>query len=545
MKFQELEEYYKIHHTPMTDILKRIEMKFVNARDNEGIPVYMTRARIKNIESSYLKTKRKDKKEIMSITDLIGLRILCLFEQDILGVYKFILEMCCSDVYKLEEILIFGLKKESRLTVSSFKKELNKFDKYKNIDFRSEARENGYQSIHFVGTYQDFEENTKYPFEIQLRTLLQDVWGELEHKLAYKQKSSHPFIKKSFIRLSKALETNDMLISDLQDINEDFSCGVEQIPFTLGNVLKYEEERLPIAFMEKGLIEKEYRKYKNIVYGEGFLRLPNIEEGKVAYRKLITLYNKERPANDEDFNFNYWKEMEKAFFDIYDEEFDNAKSIYYKYMQTGSYVSAYRLGQIYLYEGRLIKALRKFDTCFDMLDERCHHINQMKLHVNMALIFWNLGSDYLTSTIKSIKQAIISTEDTIDDYDNRDLETLYNSACWYYMECHFNDRCLKKEKESNVEATKYYEKLLDLTSLFHSKNTVARKHTYDTLAWYNYQRFIEGDREDVSLIKEAYKYMLKMNNGMMPVTQYYSHEAIQNNHNQKINCEYKKIFIKN
>jgi len=70
-------------------------------------------------------------------------------------------------------------------------------------------------------------------------------------------------------------------------------------------------------------------------------------------------------------------------------------------------------------------------------------------------------------------------------------------------------------------------------------------NTYDTLAWYNYQRFIEGDREDVSLIKQAYHYMLQMNDGMMPVTQYYSHEAIQNNHYQKINCEYKKIFIKN
>lgn len=542
MTFQELKEYYDIHHLSMTKILDKMEMKFVTARDTKSVPIYMTRARVKNIESSYLKTKRKDKKDIMSITDLIGLRILCLFEQDILDVYKFILEMCSNKVYILEEVLVFGLKKESRIKITSLKKEFDKFDKYKTFDIKSQARENGYQSIHFVGTYQDFEENTKYPFEIQLRTLLQDVWGELEHKLSYKQKGSHPFIKKSFVRLSKALETNDMLISDLQELKEEFSCGIEKIPFTLGNVLKYEEERLPSAFINKSPIKKEYQKYKDIVYKDDFLRLSKIEAGKEAYKQLITFYNHEEPTNHEDKKFSYWKEMEQAFFDICDEKFDNAKGVYNKYLQEESYVSAYRLGQIYLYEGKLIEALKKFDICFDMLNNKCHHINQMKLHVNMALIFWNLGGDYLTSTIKSIKSAIKSIETNSESYDHRDLETLYNSACWYYLECHFNDRCKEKEEDSDAKAKIYYDKLLELTDTFHINNDVARKHTYDTLAWYNYQRFIESDREKGSLIEEAYEYMLKMHDGIMPVTQYYSHAAIQENHFQKINCEYKIFF---
>jgi len=544
MKYSELEKYYQEHESDMIEILKKIEMKIIKGRDKDNIPIYMTRARVKNIESSYLKTKRKDKKEIMSITDLIGLRIVCLFEQEIIEIYRFLLEMFKSDVYELEEVLIFGWKKDSVVKKTYFFKELQKYEKYNNIQFRDEPRENGYQSIHFVGTYQDFDENIKYPFELQLRTLLQDVWGELEHQLAYKQITPHPFIKNSFIRLSKSLETNDMLITHLKEIIEESSCGIDKIPFTLGNVLKYEKERLPKAFEKNKKIKEQYKKYKTIIYKDNFLRLNKIDEAKEIYKELITLYYQEEPNGYDDYNFNYWKEMEQAFFDIYSENFDNAKRTYLKYCEN-SYVAVFRLGQIYLYEEKPIEALKKFDICFEMLDEKCLHINYMKLHVNMALIFWKLGEEYLTATIKSIKEALINAEMNIDTYSPRDLETLYNSACWYYLECHFNERCSNKESQSNEESIKYYNKLVELVSSFKEQNEFARKHTYDTLAWYNYRRFMESDKEELSYIQKAYDYIILMNDGIMPVTQYYSHEGIQQSHLQKIKCAYQRAFMEN
>ncbi|HIP26216.1 MAG TPA: hypothetical protein EYG80_00990 [Flavobacteriaceae bacterium] len=542
MKYSELEEYYQEHESNMIEILKKIEMKIIKGRDKENIPIYMTRARVKSIESSYLKTKRKDKKEIMAITDLIGLRIVCLFEQDIIVIYRFLLDMFKRDVYELEEVLIFGWKKDSIVKKTYFAKELQKHEKYNNIQFRDEPRESGYQSIHFVGTYQDFDENIKYPFELQLRTLLQDAWGELEHQLAYKQKSSLPFIKNSFLRLSKSLEVNDMLITNLKESIDESSCGIDKIPFTIGNVLKYEKERLPQAFEDNILIKKQYEKYKSTIYKDGFLRMNKIEEAKEIYKELTTLYYQEQPDGHADYNFNYWKEMEQAFFDIYDENFSDAKRIYFKYLEKDSYVSAYRLGQIYLYEDKLTEALKKLDKCFEILDEKCLHINQMKLHVNMALIFWNLGGEYLTSTIKEIKEALVNIEMNIERYNLRDLETLYNSACWYYMECHFNERCTKKEAQANEEAIKYYNKLIELVTSFKEDNEFARKHTYDTLAWYNYRRFIESGKEELSFIQTAYSYIILMNDGIMPVTQYYSHEGIQQSHLQKIKCEYQRTL---
>ena len=230
-KYDELKKYYNDNSSNMNDILNRIEKDIVDARDTKGIPIYMTRARVKDINSCYLKTKRKNKVDISTITDMIGLRILCLFEQDIFDVYKYLLEMLDREVYTLKEILVYGWKQDSIIPIDFMKNEINEFQRYNDVSFEDIYRDNGYQSIHFVGRYMDFHQNIEYSFEIQLRTLLQDVWGELEHKLAYKQKNPHQFIRQSFMRLSKSLETNDMLITHLKSFIDEF--GVARI--TIGH----------------------------------------------------------------------------------------------------------------------------------------------------------------------------------------------------------------------------------------------------------------------------------------------------------------------
>ena len=229
--------------------------------------------------------------------------------------------------------------------------------------------------------------------------------------------------------------------------------------------------------------------------------------------------------------------MEEAFFNVIHEDFDCAINIYEKYLQS-SYISAFRLGQIYFFQQNYIEALKKFDLCFEILDDESLQINKMKLYVNMALIFWNLGTEYLISTIESIDKAIENSAECED----RDLEVLYNSACYYYMECLFNGRCCKKIEDVVKKSEMYYGILHELVGKFEKEDKFARKHTYDTLAWYNYNKYILSNRKDVEYIKKAHHYMAAMNNGIMPVVQYYSHEGIQQSHIQKIKCEFSKIL---
>jgi len=536
MRYDELKEYYDNNISNMNEILNRIEKDIVDARDSKNIPIYMTRARVKDIDSCYLKTKRKNKIDIKTITDMIGLRILCLFEQDIFDVYQYLLEMLDREVYTLKEILVYGWKKDSIVPIDFMQSELKKFNRYDNIEFEDIYRDNGYQSIHFVGIYKDFHQSIEYSFEIQLRTLLQDVWGELEHKLAYKQKNPHQFIRQSFMRLSKSLETNDMLITHLKSFIDESLCGIDPIPFSVGNVYKYEAQRLPEIFKEPE-IKPIFEKYNELILEADTLKeKTKLDIAYHAYEDLISACMKHDKHQYNDSYFTYWKEMEEAFFKVTNEDFHDAIRIYEKYLKD-SYVSAFRLGQIYFYQQNHIEALKKFDQCFEILDHESLQINKMKLYVNMALIFWNLGSEYLISAIESIDKAIENS----DECNDHDLEVLYNSACYYYMECLLNDRCCKKVKEVSEKSEAYYDILQELVNKFEKENEYARKHTYDTLAWYNYNKYILSGRKEVEYIEKAHDYMLLMHNGIMPVVQYYSHEAIQQSHAQKIKCEFSKI----
>jgi ppGpp synthetase/RelA/SpoT-type nucleotidyltranferase len=400
MKYDELKKYYDENSSNMNEILNRIEKDIIDARDKKGIPIYMTRARVKDIDSCYLKTKRKNKVNISTITDMIGLRILCLFEQDIFDVYKYLLTMFDKKVYTLNEILVYGWKQDSIIPIEFMENEIKKFTRYHNISFEDIYRDNGYQSIHFVGKYMDFHHNIEYSFEIQLRTLLQDVWGELEHKLAYKQKNPHQFIKQSFMRLSKSLETNDMLITHLKSFIDESLCGIDPIPFSVGNVYKYEYEILPNIFY-KEQIKPLFDEYNQLLFEEDFLKsVEKIEKAYQVYNDLVSLCMHHDPSQHNDKSFIYWKDMEKAFFNLINNNFDEAIPVYEKYLRE-SYVSAFRLGQIYFYKQNYIEALKKFDYCFEILDEESLQINKMKLYVNMALVFWNLGSEYLISSIES------------------------------------------------------------------------------------------------------------------------------------------------
>jgi len=533
MEYDKIKKYFDENNDTMNEILTRIEKDIVLARDTKEVPIYMTRARVKDIDSCYLKTKRKNKIDIDSITDMIGLRILCLFEQDIFDVYKYLLNMLNSEVYVLKEILVYGWKKESIIPIDFMESEFKKFDKYNNITFEDIYRDNGYQSIHFVGTYKDFHKEMECSFEIQLRTLLQDVWGELEHKLAYKQKSPHQFIRQSFMRLSKALETNDMLITHLKSFIDESICGIDPIPFSVGNIYKYEHEILPDIFKQSE-VEAFFNDYNTLLSETS---KDNLKSVCSVYEELVSKCMQHDPSIYKDEKFIYWREMEEAFFNVIHEDFDCAIDIYEKYLQS-SYISAFRLGQIYFFQQNYIEALKKFDLCFEILDDESLQINKMKLYVNMALIFWNLGTEYLISTIESIDKAIENSAEC----ENRDLEVLYNSACYYYMECLFNGRCCKKIEDVVEKSEMYYGILHKLVGKFEKEDKFARKHTYDTLAWYNYNKYILSNRKDVEYIKKAHHYIAAMNNGIMPVVQYYSHEGIQQSHIQKIKCEFSKIL---
>lgn len=165
------------HRPRLEPLTTALQAKLEQVIRDAKLPFHSVTARVKDRASLAHKLSRPDKSyaRLWDVTDLIGLRVETYFEDHVEAV--------------------------SRLIEANFK-----------VDFgHSSARERpaGYRSVHYVcaaegGPHADFR------FEVQLRTVLQHAWAEVEHDLGYKADDAVPeLIRRRFARVASLLEIAD------------------------------------------------------------------------------------------------------------------------------------------------------------------------------------------------------------------------------------------------------------------------------------------------------------------------------------------------
>ncbi|MBR1796993.1 MAG: hypothetical protein IJ757_03135 [Clostridiales bacterium] len=151
--------------------------------------------RVKTKESLAGKLARKSDKypTLLYMTDIVGFRIICYFADQVDEVAK-----CLKELFDV--------------------------DKENSIDKRSAipATAFGYLSLHYIcrlkndGKYP--EELCEIPFEIQMRSVLQHTWAEIEHDLGYKSEFEVPReIRREFSRVAGLLEVADELFLNIKE----------------------------------------------------------------------------------------------------------------------------------------------------------------------------------------------------------------------------------------------------------------------------------------------------------------------------------------
>ena len=130
---------------------------------------------------------------------MIGARITCWFLEDCNGI--------------LEKLLISG----------------NKIKTIKNSIERSEThkqwKKRGYRAIH-IDVELPFANNQKIRAEVQIRTKLQDAWGDLTHEFHYKAKNSgidNPKYEEMLAILSNRLYNEDLQLEQFRDFYEEMA----------------------------------------------------------------------------------------------------------------------------------------------------------------------------------------------------------------------------------------------------------------------------------------------------------------------------------
>ncbi|MDP2930844.1 MAG: RelA/SpoT domain-containing protein [bacterium] len=185
--------------------------------------VHSVRYRIKNSEHLLAKIIRKKiedpKREITihnyksSITDLIGIRAIHLFKEDWVFIHKFIEDNW--DLY--EQPLAYIREGDTGPCVEEYKK-------YK-CDI--ELHPHGYRSVHYL--IQSRPGRDPYIAEIQVRTIFEEGWSEIDHTIKYPNNIVNPLLNKFLDTFNVLAGNSDQMGSFVRRLKDDLLKGTEKI----------------------------------------------------------------------------------------------------------------------------------------------------------------------------------------------------------------------------------------------------------------------------------------------------------------------------
>ena len=164
-----------------------IENKLNSALEKADIHTMQIAHRVKTAESISGKLTRKPDKYTTAtdLTDIVGYRIICYFTDQI--------DLISSIIENL-----FVIDRDNYVDKSKMLKP-NAF---------------GYLSVHYICSLKPSDEYPqelcKFKFEIQIRTVLQHTWAEIEHDLGYKNEFGVPrHVRREFSQMASLLEVAD------------------------------------------------------------------------------------------------------------------------------------------------------------------------------------------------------------------------------------------------------------------------------------------------------------------------------------------------
>ncbi len=198
---------YDKQHKKYERFAKEVEHQLRSILEEEGIVCNAITSRVKERDSLDKKIDIKMDKysDLTEITDIAGIRVITYYDNDVNRVAEIVEREFCVD-------------------------KDNSIDKRKALD----PDKFGYCSVHYVVSMN--ETRLKLPeckayaglkCEIQIRTVLQHAWAEIEHDLGYKSETGVPRnIRRNFSRLAGLLELADKEFQEIRDLLTEYRHDV-------------------------------------------------------------------------------------------------------------------------------------------------------------------------------------------------------------------------------------------------------------------------------------------------------------------------------
>ena len=259
--------------------------------EQKNIRVHQVQTRVKDRGSLENKIIRKSEKykALNDITDIVGVRIITYFDDEVDQIATMI----------EEEFVI-----DQDNSVDKRKIDSDKF---------------GYRSLHYVASLKrdrtnlpEYSSYGEQKFEFQIRTILQHSWAEIEHDLGYKGEFEIPSTaKRTFYRVAALLEQADIEFVKLkstiskyeESLTYDIKANPSQIEINKASLLSFMSTNDSVINFEKNVCINEYKITITETNLEGFvsdqlinkiksLGIENIEQLKLVYLANVKLLRK-------------------------------------------------------------------------------------------------------------------------------------------------------------------------------------------------------------------------------------------------------------
>ncbi|MDE4454227.1 GTP pyrophosphokinase [Psychrobacter sp. DAB_AL62B] len=211
----------------------------------KGIKAHQIQTRVKDRDSLEKKILAKQKyKSLDDITDVVGIRIITYFEDDVNKVAKVVEEE-------------FDIDHENSVD----KREIDT-DRF------------GYRSLHYVASLNknrtilsEYSDYGDFKFEFQIRSILQHSWAEIEHDLGYKGASEIPTsAKRTFYRVAALLEQADIEFVKLKStiseyegsLTYDIKANPSQIEINKASLIFFMSKNDNVINFENNVFGCEY-----------------------------------------------------------------------------------------------------------------------------------------------------------------------------------------------------------------------------------------------------------------------------------------------
>lgn len=204
---QPLIEKYKSDYQDF-DLLRRHIVDYFSLHPKAAPFVHSVKSRLKDPEHLKEKIVRKwDPDDAIStenlysrITDFAGVRVLLLHQKQFDGIKQAI---DCR-LERNEWVLVEPPK------AYTWDPEAEKY--FQNLGLETQTKESFYTSVHYlVKQYEDSE----ICCEIQIRTLFEEIWGEVDHTINYPHKTADEVCREQILVLAKLIGAGSRLVDSI------------------------------------------------------------------------------------------------------------------------------------------------------------------------------------------------------------------------------------------------------------------------------------------------------------------------------------------